>query len=244
MRFTGRERTMSIIDIAIIAVFVTVLLMGLYNGFCHTGLSFAAIILSIILAFMFMGLGSNKLKDNEKLYNMMLYYTEGSEFINDSELAKRSIYTFTTEEIDEIIEGAELPYPMDKEIRRNIMKEAFSEQGIITLGEYFNSTMVNVFINIVVFLVFYLVFRVLFAVGINWYDYAVGLPGLRAYDALFALAASCIRGLLVLVVIFTLVPIVLTFLGQISFIKDMLNESKLVHLLYESNFILSWMPST
>lgn len=48
--------------------------------------------------------------------------------------------------------NADLPYPVAKNIADNIAKEQFADSGIVTLGDYFNQTIVSLFINILVFL--------------------------------------------------------------------------------------------
>lgn len=189
---------MNLLDFAVIGIFAIIILLGLYKGFLHSACSTIALILSCILAFVFMPVMSNSIRANENLYNMMQYYTEGSEFINDSELSKSDISTLSSADLNEIINNSNLPYPIGKEIMENIAKEAFDDENISTLGDYFNLTMVNVFINIVSFLALYLIIRVILAFAINWFDYAYTLPKLKVYDPLFAVAASFIHGMLVL----------------------------------------------
>ncbi len=233
---------MNLLDLAVIGIFAIIILLGLYKGFLHSACSTIALILSCVLAFVFMPVMSNSIRANEELYNMMLYYTEGSEFINDSELSKSAISTLSSADLNEIINNSNLPYPIGKEIIENIAKEAFADENITTLGDYFNLTMVNVFVNIVSFLSLYLIIRVILAFAINWFDYAYTLPKLKAYDPLFAVAASLMHGMLVLFLAFMLVPVALTLLGSLDFVNELVDGSTFAPLFYKSNFLLSWMP--
>ena len=192
---------MNLLDFAVIGIFAIIILLGLYKGFLHSACSTIALILSCILAFVFMPVMSNSIRANENLYNMMQYYTE-----------------------------------------ENIAKEAFDDENISTLGDYFNLTMVNVFINIVSFLALYLIIRVILAFAINWFDYAYTLPKLKVYDPLFAVAASFIHGMLVLFLVFMLIPVALTLMGSLEFVNELVDGSVFAPLFYKSNFLLSWMP--
>ena len=233
---------MNLLDFAVIGIFAIIILLGLYKGFLHSACSTIGLILSCILGFVFMPVMSNSIRANENLYNMMQYYTEGSEFINDSELSKSDISTLSSADLNEIINNSNLPYPIGKEIMENIAKEAFDDENISTLGDYFNLTMVNVFINIVSFLALYLIIRVILAFAINWFDYAYTLPKLKVYDPLFAVAASFIHGMLVLFLVFMLIPVALTLMGSLEFVNELVDGSVYAPLFYKSNFLLSWMP--
>ena len=206
---------MNLLDFAVIGIFAIIILLGLYKGFLHSACSTIALILSCILAFVFMPVMSNSIRANENLYNMMQYYTEGSEFINDSELSKSDISTLSSADLNEIINNSNLPYPIGK---------------------------VNVFINIVSFLALYLIIRVILAFAINWFDYAYTLPKLKVYDPLFAVAASFIHGMLVLFLVFMLIPVALTLMGSLEFVNELVDGSVFAPLFYKSNFLLSWMP--
>lgn len=54
-----------------------------------TLLSIGAYILAWLVAIVLLPVGSNAIRSNEKLFNTMLYYTEGSEYVGNVELSKR-----------------------------------------------------------------------------------------------------------------------------------------------------------
>ena len=235
---------MNALDIAVLIIFALFILQGVYKGFLSTALSIGAFLVSWGLGMLFMPLAANNVKANESLYNMMLYYTEGSEYIGDTELAHTGISAIGSEQLNSIIANAEMPYPMGKEISENIAKEAFAQQNITTLGEYFNQTIVCVFINIIVFLFIFLIVRAVLSFVINGVDYAWHLPQLRSFDPLIAAGAGVIRGMLALFLIFMLLPILLTVLGQFELVTDLVNESVFASFFYRSNFLLGLMPGT
>ncbi len=236
---------MNILDLAIIAVFVFFILCGVYKGFVSTLLSIGAYILAWLLALAFMGLGAAGVKNNETLYNQMLYYTEGSEYVNDVEIAKTDISMISTKELSDILDNADLPYPMAKQIMKNVAEEAFARDNVTTLGDYFNQTIVCVFINIIVFLLLFALFRVILAFVINGVDFAWTFPELRTGDKLLAGGIGLIRGILAVFLIFMLLPLVLIVLaGKLAFVTELVDGSLLANFFYRSNFLLSIMPGT
>lgn len=234
---------MNLIDIAVIGVLALFILHGIYKGFLPTLLSIGAYILAWLAAIVLLPVGSNSIRVSEKLFNTMLYYTEGSEYVNDVELARKSIDEISTDTLNAVFAKADLPYPMAKNIADNIARESFAENGITTLGDYFNQTIVIVFINILVFIAMFAIIRIILAFIINGVDYAWTLPKLRVADRAIAGGIGLIRGILAVFLLFMLLPIVLIVLqGKFAFLTDMVNDSMMAKFFYRTNFLLSMMP--
>ena len=234
---------MNLIDIAVIGVLALFILHGIYKGFLPTLLSIGAYILAWLAAIVLLPVGSNSIRGSEKLFNTMLYYTEGSEYVNDVELARKSIDEISTDTLNAVFAKADLPYPMAKNIADNIARESFAENGITTLGDYFNQTIVIVFINILVFIAMFAIIRIILAFIINGVDYAWTLPKLRVADRAIAGGIGLIRGILAVFLLFMLLPIVLIVLqGKFAFLTDMVNDSMMAKFFYRTNSLLSMMP--
>ena len=234
---------MNLIDIAVIGVLALFILHGIYKGFLPTLLSIGAYILAWLAAIVLLPVGSNSIRGSEKLFNTMLYYTEGSEYVNDVELARKSIDEISKDTLNAVFAKADLPYPMAKNIADNIARESFAENGITTLGDYFNQTIVIVFINILVFIAMFAIIRIILAFIINGVDYAWTLPKLRVADRAIAGGIGLIRGILAVFLLFMLLPIVLIVLqGKFAFLTDMVNDSMMAKFFYRTNFLLSMMP--
>ena len=227
---------MNLIDIAVIGVLALFILHGIYKGFLPTLLSIGAYILAWLAAIVLLPVGSNSIRGSEKLFNTMLYY-------NDVELARKSIDEISTDTLNAVFAKADLPYPMAKNIADNIARESFAENGITTLGDYFNQTIVIVFINILVFIAMFAIIRIILAFIINGVDYAWTLPKLRVADRAIAGGIGLIRGILAVFLLFMLLPIVLIVLqGKFAFLTDMVNDSMMAKFFYRTNFLLSMMP--
>jgi uncharacterized membrane protein required for colicin V production len=237
----------NLIDYGILGVLILFFLLGMYKGFLHCILSVGAYLVSWLAGMLLMPLGADIIKSSEKLYEMMLYYTEGSEYVANIpevgvEAARMNISALSADQINDYITRAAVPYPMGKEIAKNIANEAFAAQNVTTLGDYFNQTIVCVFINILVFLVIFLLARAVLGFFIGGMDYAWQLPQLRTADWAVGAALGILRGVLALFLIFMLLPIVLTVLGQFDLITDLVKNSEFAQFFYYSNFLLSMIP--
>lgn len=234
---------MNLLDIAVIAVLIIFMLHGIYRGFVPTLLAIAAYILAWLMAIVLLPVGSNIIKSNDKLFNTMLYYTEGSEYVNDVELAKKDIGEISTDTLNEVFANADMPYPLAKNIADNIAKEQFAAQGITTLGDYFNQTIVMLFINILVFVVLFALIRSVLAFIINGVDYAWNMPQLRVADRAVAGGLGMVRGILAVFLLFMLLPPVLIVLqGKFKILTDIVENSAMANFFYKSNFLLGMMP--
>ena len=150
---------MNFIDIAILLVLAITILGGFYRGFVNTVLNIGATIASLLLGRILIPLVSGMVKGSADLFNMLLYYTEGSEYvaITDVELTRAPIASISSEQLHTVLDNADMPIPMDRCVMKNIASEAFRDSGVTTLGDYFNQTIVCVVINILaLFLLFVL----------------------------------------------------------------------------------------
>ena len=76
---------MNIIDAVSICILVLFVLFGIYKGFISTLLNIGAYFISVALSFLLKPLGASAIKHSDRIFNMMLYYTEGSELIANPE---------------------------------------------------------------------------------------------------------------------------------------------------------------
>ena len=235
---------MNFIDIGILLILAVTVLGGYYRGFVSTLLDIGATLISFLIARLCIPLLANLVKGNEKLYNMMLYYTEGSEYVavTDVELTRTPISGISADTLHKVIENAHMPRPMDACVKRNIATETFSSQGVTTLGDYFNQTIVCVVINIFALLLIFVVVRILFSFFIRGAEYGRGgFPVLARADGLIGAGLGLFNGVLLLFVAFLIFPILLTVLPKFF---DFLSESFFGNFFYRANPLLYMIPGT
>lgn len=232
---------MNIIGFAILGFIAIYILSGAYKGFIWSASALVASALSCVLALLLMSGVSKMIVSNNTLYEAMLSYTEGSEYVFDVEYAKTDITKLTNTQIDEVMEKAGLPYPMDERVHENIMTEAFKESNITTLGDYFNESMVLVVVNIISFLLIYFAFRVILTFLLSWLDYSKPFPVLRRADWLVGGCIGVVRGVVAVSVVLMVLPIVLTVL-PFDAIREMVDESSIATFFYKSSLLLKFIP--
>ena len=233
---------MNFVDIAILLVLAIAVLGGYYRGFVETVLGLLATLLSWVLGMLGIPLLSGAIKGHETLYNMLLYYTEGSEYVaaTDVELTRASIGSVPVEQLRTVIENADMPLPMGARVTRNIATEAFSAQGITTLGDYFNLTIVSVVVNIAAFLLVFALARVVLGIVVRAMEYGRGgFSVLQRLDGPIGAGVGLLQGVLILFAIFLLLPIALTVLPKAyTFVE----ESFFGEFFYRANLMLWMIP--
>ena len=103
------------------------------------------------------------------------------------ELTRTPISEVSLEQLNTVIENADMPLPMGNRVAHNVAVEAFAADGITTLGDYFNQTIVCVVINIVSLVAVFLLSRLVIGFIIECVAHGRGgfprLPGSTACSA-------------------------------------------------------------
>lgn len=232
---------MNLLDFAILAVLALFVLSGIYKGFVYNAIEILFFVICTVFALLLTPMISSRVEASDTIYNAMLYYTEGAENIKDVEYRKKNISEISNAELEEIYVQSDAAYPMDERIRENIADEAYESKGISNLGDYFNTTMVIVTINILVFLVLFGTLRLILGFILGWWNYANKLPQLKKAELPAAIGAGLIRGVLAVFLLFMLCPLVLTVL-PFDVVSELVENSKLAHFFYYSNFLLGLIP--
>lgn len=235
---------MNFIDIGILLILAITILGGYYRGFVYTVCSVVATVVSFVLSAIGAPLIANAIKGQDKLFSMLLYYTEGSEYVaaTDVELTRMPISNVSAETLHTVIENADMPLPMDRCVLRNIASEAFQADGIATLGDYFNQTIVSVVINIVSVLILFVILRLILGFVIRGMDYGRdGFPVLQRADGAIGAGLGLLHGVLMINVLFLVVPIGLTVLPKIY---EYLGESFFGEFFYKANICIPLISGT
>lgn len=229
----------NLLDVGVLVIIALCVLAGLYRGFLVAVMGIASYFISWLLAFLLIGVLSSAIQANEPLTTAMVYYTEGSEKIGNVELTRMPVSQ--VDDVSAIMLDADLPYPMDELVANNITTEAFADEGLVTVGEYFDITIVRFFINVLSFMIIFVIIRTAFAFVIHGVDATLHFPILRSLDGLLGAGFGLINGLLMSFFIFMLVPFIMTVL-PFDFITNYVEESFFGLFLYKSNFLLSLIP--
>ena len=139
-----------------------------------------------------------------------------------------------------------LPAPLDTLLRVNLENNVYASSGLSTVSDYVSQTILQASINIICFLVSFLVLYIVLAIVLNLLKAVFRFPvlkqlnGLAHLDWLAGGAFGFLRGLLVCLVLFTLVPLVQTVI-PLDMVNDLIAQSTLAPIFSNGNLILAIM---
>lgn len=233
---------MIILDYIIIGLILIYFLNGLYRGFLPSLLNMGGFFLSWIISFLTYPLLSRSLV-NSDFFSSFRFYIEGAERINNYEIVNLNVSQISETQLTSIMQNAKMPIPYDSAIVQNIKTQAFADQGLTTLGEYFDATIYNVIINIIALLIIFICLRVLFTLLTNAVSYSMNLPQLRHFDYLLGGGVSLIRGFFSMHLVFMIIPIALILI-PVSAVTDMLNSSVMSSVFYSGSIALRFISGS
>lgn len=231
------------IDFIILLILALCILAGYYRGVLYSAISLGLTVLSFLLALLCCPLLSHSIQKQETLYDMMLYYFEGYEYINETsvELVHVPSSQLNEETLTTVIRNADMPRPFDRAVEKNIRKQAYAAKEIYTLGDYFNQTIVDVVLNVLSLLLLFSLFRMLLGFVLRLIDYGKeGLPVLRQLDIPFSCGIGLLHGILIVFIFFMLCPLMLVVVPRIY---TFLESSPLGMFFYKANLLLYPVPT-
>ena len=231
------------VDLVILLILAIALLAGYYRGVIYSAINLGVSILSFVMALLLCTTLSGVVQKRQSLYEMMLYYFEGYEYINETsvELVHVSVSQIGEKELAVVVKNADMPSPFDSAITGNVKKQVYEDRGIYSLGDYFNQTIVDTVLNIISLLLLFLIFRLLFGFVLRLIDFgAAGLPRLKQFDVPLACGIGLLHGVLLVSVLFMLVPLMLVVVPRLS---KFIDGSLLGGFFYRSNVLLRMVPT-
>ena len=231
---------MNVIDWVVIVIIVLYGLNGLYRGFMPSVLNLGGFFISWVTAFLTYPLLAKPLSQTD-LFSQLKFYIEGSERINNYELVNLDVSKITPTQLTDIMGNAKVPFPFDKAIETNVKTLAFQDQGVTTLGDYFNNTIYYVIVNIIALIIIFVVIRILLTLLTNAFIYSTVTPQLRHFDYLFGAGLGLLRGYFSMHIIFLGVPILLVLFSTISLITDTIGDAGATNLFYSGSLILRFV---
>lgn len=196
---------MNIIDIVILAVLGVSVVFGLYRGFINGVLSMAALIGAAALAFACGPEMAAWLQGNETLVNTLMYYTDAGSRITSLDLSLLSVADVSDSALAQILQSANLPDAFASAFAMNVG----TAEGGMSIATLLSQTIVSVSLSILSFLICFLIAYVVLCFVIHLVSYVFELPVLRHLDSLIGGVFGLARGVLLLYIFFTVVPIVM-----------------------------------
>lgn len=232
---------MNIVDYVIIGVVAISVLFGLYRGFVASVLSMGGGLISFLSSFALYPKLAALIQNNEELQRTLLHYTDASSRIGDLELALTNAVNLGRDGIAQVLANVNLPAPLDSILQVNLENLVYGTSGAAaTVSDYVSQTILQASINIICFLVCFVGLYIVISLGLNLIRAVFRFPVLKQLDGLAGGVFGLLRGVLVCLVVFTLIPLVQTML-PVDFINDLLNESSLAPIFMNGNLITAIM---
>ena len=231
------------VDLVILLILAITLLAGYYRGLVYSAVNLGLSLLSFALALLLCTALSGAVQKRQNVYEMMLYYFEGYEYINETsvELVHKSVAQVSDKELSVVVKNADMPSPLDRAITNNVKKQVYESRGIYSLGDYFNQTIVDTVLNILSLLLLFLVFRLLLGFILRLIDFgAEGLPRLKRFDVPLSCGIGLLHGIFLVCILFMLVPLMLVVVPRLS---KFIEESLLGGFFYRGNVLLRMVPT-
>ena len=231
------------VDLVILLILAIALLAGYYRGMVYSAISLGLSILSFVMALFLCTTLSGLVQKRQNIYEMMLYYFDGYEYINESsvELVHVSVSQIGDRELSVVVKNANMPSPFDEAVTKNVKKQVYQPRNIYSLGDYFNQTIVDTVLNILSLLVLFLLFRLILGFVLRLIDFgAAGLPRLRRFDALLSCGIGLLHGILLVFIVFMLVPLMLVVVPKLV---KYIDDSVLGGFFYKANLLLKLVPT-
>ena len=232
---------MNIVDYVILGVIGISVLFGLYRGFIASVLSMGGGLISFLSAFALYPKLAALIQNNEELQRTLLHYTDASSRIGDLELALTNAVNLGREGIAQVLENVSLPAPLDSILQVNLENLVYGTSGAAsTVSDYVSQTILQASINIICFLVCFIGMYIVLSLGMNLIRAVFRFPVLKQLDGLAGGVFGLLRGVLLCLAVFTLVPLVQTMLPM-DFINEMLEGSALAPIFMNGNLITAIM---
>ena len=231
------------VDLIILLILAVALLAGYYRGVLYSAISLGLSMLSFVMALLLCTTLSGLVQRRQTVYEMMLYYFEGYEYINETsvELVHVSAAQIGERELAVVVKNANMPSPFDEAVTRNVKKQVYAQRDIYALGDYFNQTIVDTVLNILSLLVLFLLFRLILGFVLRLIDFgAAGLPRLKRLDAPLACGIGLLHGILLVFILFMMAPLMLVVVPKLV---KYIDGSVLGGFFYKANMLLKLVPT-
>ncbi|MBQ8202593.1 MAG: CvpA family protein [Clostridia bacterium] len=231
---------MNVVDYVIIGIIGISVLFGLYRGFISSVLNIGGGLVSFIASFWLYPKLAVLIQNNQELVRTLSHYTDASSRVGDLELAITNVIGLGQEGVRQVLEKVQLPAPLDTILQTNLENHVYASTGVETVAEYVSQTILQASINIICFLVCFAALYIVISVVLNLLRAVFRFPVLKQLDSLAGGVFGLLRGLLICLAVFTLIPLVQTMV-PLDVINELLAGSALAPVFMNGNLITAIM---
>jgi uncharacterized membrane protein required for colicin V production len=227
----------SLLNLLVLAVLLGSTALGFYQGSVKATLGIASYFLSFLSAWIFYPLMAANINAAGKVIPSIIYYSESSRMLDSVDMMRLNVGGYSAAQTQDLLAQLNLPHPVGTLLAKNIISHAFAAQGLSSLNDYLNMTIAHMTVNLLSFLAIFLCVQVALSLVVYLCDTVFPFPVMQQLDGVLGALLGFIRGGLFLFVIFSLTPIMLSFL-PFDELQLMVSESALASFFYNGNYII------
>lgn len=216
---------MNAIDIMILVILGISLINGMRKGFVGSILAVAGFAAALFGAIRFSSYMAGALQSNETVMGAVTYYIDAGSLLVQ-EYAGKLVAGLSNSDIGRIVSSVKLPDALVEPFRSSLASQTYLTDGIDTVSEYLGHTLGGTLINILSFALMFIISYIVILLIIKALDAVFRFPLLRHFDSLIGGVFGLLRGAVIAMLIFSVVPFVTTLL-ETDALDALIAESKL-----------------
>ncbi|MBA1334711.1 MAG: hypothetical protein HPY66_2615 [Firmicutes bacterium] len=218
---------MNWLDIIVIAIMISSAIKGYTDGFILSVFNIVGFIAAIVISKLYFMRLSEHLAANTPLYNR-LYLSILKSMENSGGMIKNGGS-----------QGLQLP----KSLESIGIHTGVVQYNTGAVAENIAGALSTIIINILSIIAIYIAVRIVFAAAVSFLNALVEIPVLKQFNKLGGITVGLLKGILVLMVLFTL-AIPLTVVFNLQWLVSAIDNSETAAYFYRYNFIVAWAIDT
>lgn len=235
---------MNIVDIVALVILAFSLFSGMYKGFITSTLAllgFCGAWIASLASYQYLVAAVTA---NEGLMKVFSGLTSAVDLFKTTTLANLQVAAATTADIDQAVGEIGIPVINDL-FRKNVVGKVFANSGLSTLGEYLSQTLLDTVLNVAAFVLMFIVIYAAILLIVNMLNNVFRFPALRHLDWLLGGLFGLVRGAVIVMLIFAVIPTISSALESmnISLLGDLVNTSTLGKFFEKSNLVANTLQT-
>ena len=235
---------MNMIDIIILAILAFSLISGMHKGFITSTLALVGFCGAWIGAYASYGYLVNAVQQNEGLLNFLQGLVGAADLFKTKALADLEVAVASAADIDTAV--GEIGIPLISNLfRENVLGQVFANDGLTKMSEYLTQTLLSSVLNVVSFIIMFAVVYAAVLLLVNLLNNVFRFPALKHLDWLLGGIFGLVRGAVIVMLIFAVVPTLCSALEsmEINLLTEVVNESKIGAVINENNLVSNVLNS-
>lgn len=235
---------MNIVDIVALVILAFSLFSGMYKGFITSTLAllgFCGAWIASLASYQYLVAAVTA---NEGLMKVFSGLTSAVDLFKTTTLANLQVAAATTADIDQAV--GEIGIPVINELfRKNVVGKVFANSGLSTMSEYLSQTLLETVLNVASFVLMFIVIYAAILLIVNMLNNVFRFPALRHLDWLLGGLFGLVRGAVIVMLIFAVIPTVSSALESmnISLLSDLVSASTFEKFFESSNLVANTLQT-